>query len=111
MHASPEGEVWQWKRVTPQVTNACQQLLHKMGDMRSRCNLLFYDIDTALRASDQLADADVSSIADFDPAAGTGVLVVVGVPDEEVRIGKKHTPRSSPSILGLFLVCHLVWEG
>lgn len=65
------------------VAGACQQLLQTLGDVRHRCTLLFHDIDTALKASDKLEDADVVSVEDFNPAAGTGVLVVVGVPDDE----------------------------
>ena len=32
-----------------------------------------------------MEDTDVCSIQDFDPGAGTGILVVVGVPDAEVK--------------------------
>ena len=77
-----------------QVASACQQLLQALGDMRHRCTLLFQDIDCALKASDKMEDADVCSLQDFDPSAGTGILVVVGVPDAEVKQSAKSEHKS-----------------
>lgn len=68
--------------------------------VRGNCKVAFYDIQTALIASEQLRD-EVLSVQDFQPSDISGVLFVVGVPTGQVlsKIDCVSPPELHPSAL------------